>query len=370
MLSKSEYEEIKVKEVVGRYVIIEHVLDFLSRLTSSFDIESLGNSVLGKPIKGIVIGNGPNRILMWSQMHGNESTTTKAVLDLINFLDGKTSIANDIKRTCTLKIIPILNPDGAENYTRVNANNIDLNRDAQNLSQPESIVLREAFDSFGPNFCFNLHDQRTIYNVGDTNKPASVSFLAPSVDSDRIVTASRATAMQAVVAMNKMLQTIAYGQVGRYDDGYNLNCVGDTFQTLGCPTILFEAGHFQGDYAREETRKLIFQSLLTVITTIGNEDVPDFVTEDYFKIPENGKQFFDILIKNAYLYDSRYPDAISIGSLYEEGLKEGKIVFLPKIEKQGEFENFFGHENYDCSIESDLLKLRSKSQICSVINNI
>lgn len=370
MLSKLEYEEIKAKEVLGRYVANEHIFDFLSRLSSSFDIKSQGKSVLGEPIKSIEIGTGPYRILMWSQMHGNESTTTKAVLDLINFLDGKEGTANDIKRKCTLRIIPILSPDGAEGYTRVNANSIDLNRDAQDLSQPESIALREVFEAFQPNFCFNLHDQRTIYNVGDTDKPASVSFLAPSVDSDRIVTESRATAMKVIVAMNKMLQKIVPGQVGRYDDGYNLNCVGDTFQTLGCPTILFEAGHYQGDYAREETRKLIFQSLLTAIKTIGNEKVSDFDTEDYFKIPENGKRFFDILIKNAHLYDSRFANGDSIGLLYEEVLQEGKIVFLPKVEKVGEFEDYFGHLNYDCGMERDLLKLQTDSSICSVINNI
>jgi len=370
MLGNSEYEKIKVKEVHGRYVTNGQVFDFISRLNDSFKIETQGRSVLGKSIKSIEIGNGPNRILMWSQMHGNESTTTKAVLDFICYLEGSGGIAKDILKNCTLKIIPILSPDGAEAYTRVNANNIDLNRDAQDLSQPESIVLREAFDSFSPDFCFNLHDQRTIYNVGNTDKPASVSFLSPSVDEARNITAPRATAMQVVVAMNAMLQTIAPGQVGRYNDGYNLKCVGDSFQTLGCPTVLFEAGHFQEDYPREETRKLIFQSLLTAITAIGTEKVSDFDARAYFEIPENGKQFFDILIKNAHLYDLKFVSGTNIGLLYEEVLQEGKIAFLPKVKKVGEFETYFGHASYDCCFESDLLKLRADSSICSVIDNI
>lgn len=370
MLSNKEYEEIKAKEIYGRYVTSDSVFDFLTRLKNCGTIETLGKSVLGKPIKSIEIGNGPNRILMWSQMHGNESTTTKAVLDLIRLFDSRSEVAAEIKKKNTLKIIPILSPDGAEAYTRVNANGIDLNRDAQDLSQPESIVLREAFDSFKPNFCFNLHDQRTIYNVGDSDKPASVSFLSPSVDSARNVTASRATAMQVIVGMNEFLQTIVPGQVGRYDDGFNLNCVGDTFQASGCPTILFEAGHCHGDYQREDTRKLIFQSLLTAILNIGNERVSSFDMEAYFKIPENGKQFFDVFIKNVHLYDSKFVDGNSIGLLYEEVLQGGRIVFVPKIEKVGQFEGYFGHENFDCSIESDLLKLRASSLICSEIDNI
>jgi murein tripeptide amidase MpaA len=67
----------------------------------------------------------------------------------------------------------MLNPDGADMYTRLNANEVDLNRDSQNLTQPESKVLREIFDLFQPHYCFNLHDQRTILRPV---KPATVSF--------------------------------------------------------------------------------------------------------------------------------------------------------------------------------------------------
>jgi hypothetical protein len=339
-------------------------------LNTPFEVAVIGKSVLGKTIKSVEIGIGPERILLWSQMHGNESTTTKAVLDLINYLATPGPVSDGIMKSCTLKIVPILSPDGAEAYTRLNANHIDLNRDAQNLSQPESIALREAFDSFGPHYCFNLHDQRTIYNVGDTHLPATVSFLSPSIDEARTITESRTRAMKLVVAMNNMLQGIVPGQVGRYDDGYNPNCVGDTFQTLNCPTILFEAGHFPEDYKRETTRKLIFQSLLTSLTAIGNGSVSHFDAEEYFEIPENGKQFFDILIKNMHLYDAKHQVGNSLGVLYEEILHDGKIEFVPKIERVGTLDSFIGHKTYDCGLKGDLLELQANSSICSIINNI
>ncbi|MBN8120072.1 DUF2817 domain-containing protein, partial [Vibrio vulnificus] len=82
-------------------------------------------------------GEGPTKIFMWSQMHGNESTTTKAVIDLLNLLnDEKESFIADWKKRFTFLIVPILNPDGAHYYTRVNANQVDLNRDSINLTQP------------------------------------------------------------------------------------------------------------------------------------------------------------------------------------------------------------------------------------------
>jgi murein tripeptide amidase MpaA len=37
----------------------------------------------------------------------------------------------------------MLNPDGAKTYTRENANKVDLNRDSQDLTQPESKILRK-----------------------------------------------------------------------------------------------------------------------------------------------------------------------------------------------------------------------------------
>src|SRR5690606_25096737 len=114
-----------------------------------------------------------------------ESTTTKAVFDLLNlFAYSKEDDVKAILENCTIGIIPMLNPDGARMYTRLNANHIDLNRDAQNLTQPESKILKACFDDFKPDFCFNLHGQRTIFSAGFTNKPATVSFLAPAQDVD------------------------------------------------------------------------------------------------------------------------------------------------------------------------------------------
>lgn len=86
-------------------------------------------------------------MLIWSQMHGNESTTTKALFDVFEQL--KTA---DFTKNLSIYVIPILNPDGAEVFTRVNYNQIDLNRDAYELTQPESKCLRKAYDLVQPDF--------------------------------------------------------------------------------------------------------------------------------------------------------------------------------------------------------------------------
>lgn len=355
-MAKSEIDYIAVKEnlVEGRYVVNKDITGFLKNVPPEFSVKTVGRSVLEKPINMIGIGSGPKKILMWSQMHGNESTTTKAVLDMINFLGRTSGLARTIKENCTLHIIPILNPDGAEVYTRVNANEVDLNRDAQNRDEPESVVLREVYDSFKPNYCFNLHDQRTIFNVGDTPRPATVSFLAPAHDEKRSISITRAISMQLIAIMNNELQRYIPGQIGRYDDAFNSNCAGDAFQMLQTPTVLLEAGHFPGDYQREKTREYIFYAMITGISAIAKDLVKGHSQDEYFKIPENNKLFFDVLITNAHLLHTKYKAGTAIGILFKEVLDSNTIVFEPKIEKIGKLEGFYSHKIYNCLNNNDL----------------
>ena len=202
MINHKDFKEAAIK---GRYVTSLMLEDKWFPKLLEIDINVAGESVNKKSIRTISVGEGPLKILMWSQMHGNESTTTKAVVDLVNFLQSENETADVILKNCKLLIVPILNPDGAENYTRANANAIDLNRDAKEQTQPESKVLRKLFDEFKPDFCFNLHDQRTLFSAGEFAKPATVSFLSPSSDESRRLTPSRETAMKLIAAMNRKL---------------------------------------------------------------------------------------------------------------------------------------------------------------------
>lgn len=335
---------VKEKTLFGRYICNDHVLPLLDNLKSVFRVTEIGRSVLNKPIYAIELGNGPKRILMWSQMHGNESTTTKAVFDLLNLLSQSNMDSDAILNSCSIAIIPILNPDGAEQYTRVNANEVDLNRDAVNLSQPESVVLRDYYNKYQPHFCFNLHGQRTIFGVGDTGKSATVSFLSPAADPERTVNTTRKVAMELISAMNDELQRVIPGQVGIYDDSFNINCVGDTFQNLGTPTVLFEAGHYDDDYNREETRYFIFLSLLRALSYISENEVQGDRSEGYFSIPNNEKNFFDIIIRN--VMDGPEFD---IGIQYREKLDQNTIKFIPKVEKISNLSKFFAHKVFNAN---------------------
>lgn len=342
----SKYSDFRVRELHGRYITYKHIEPILNKLKSHFTVREIGKSSLGTPVKMVEFGKGEKKILAWSQMHGNESTTTKAVFDLLNLICSYQAhpIVKLLEEQITLRVIPMLNPDGAMAYTRVNTNEIDLNRDAHNRTQVESTILRRIFDEFQPNWCFNLHDQRTIFSAGQGKFPATVSFLTPALDQERSVAPSRIQSMKLIVAMNRYLQNIIPGQVGRYDDAYNINCTGDTFQTLEVPTILFEAGHYARDYQREKTRELILNSLFCALSSIATGKFENMDYTEYFKIPENEKLFYDVILRKARVEDK----IVDVAIQFKETLEEEKIIFIPVIDKIDTALHFFGHKEIEC----------------------
>ena len=353
--------------LTGRYITLEHIIPILKEYENTFNISTIGTSELGKTISSIKIGSGKKKVLAWSQMHGNETTTTKAIFDFLKFLTQKDVFQDEIRdflTNYTLSVIPILNPDGALLYTRENANLIDLNRDAQDLSQNESKILKEAFNSIHPDLCLNLHGQRTIFGL-ENGLPATMSFLSPASNNEREVTSSRKEAMKLIVKMNTILQKYIPGQVGRYDDSFNNNCFGDSFQMAGVPVILFEAGHFKDDYSREKTRGFVFYSLLTLFEIIKTEDE---TYKDYFKIPENKKNYKDVIIRNVRFKEEDEPFSIAIQ--YEEKLNDGKIDFIPKLDSIGNLKSFYGHDEIQGNGDVILLNPQNNTVIGGDISTI
>lgn len=341
-----KYPSFKNDKVSGRYLTFSDLSAHLDQIQEEFEVKEIGRSFLNIPIHSVTIGHGPTKILGWSQMHGNESTTTKSILDLFNLfrLESNSTEVNRILEECTFIVIPMLNPDGAARYTRENVNKVDLNRDAQNLMEPESRVLRECYLAFEPDFCFNLHDQRTIFSAGDTSQPATISFLTPSMDSDRSVTPSRIRSMQVIAAMNSVLQQYLPGQIGRYDDAFNMNCTGDTYQSLQTPTILFEAGHYPKDYMREETRKYMALAIFSGLLSIASGDYRNFSEKEYLGIPENKKNFYDVLLKNAAIKG----EIVDVAIQFEEKIKGNEVLFVPVVKTMAENLSVYGHQEIDC----------------------
>ena len=344
-----KYPEFRDNNITGRLVAPKHIQSSLQSIGKHFKVKEIGKSTLGESIHSISLGSGKIKVLAWSQMHGNESTTTKAVFDLLNafIVLKENEHLHNLLEKINLKIIPILNPDGANVYTRENANKVDLNRDAYRLKEVESRILREVFDSFEPDFCLNLHDQRTIFSAGEYPNPAILSFLAPAMDPSRKITSSRKRSMAVIAGVNKGLQSLLPKCIGRYDDSYNRNCTGDTFQSLGVPTILFEAGHHPGDYQREKTREFVTYALIATLKEIALGKGGGENHEEYFSIPENQKMFYDVILREALLNNK----LVDIAIQFKETFHEDQVIFIPFLEKIEPQLNFFAHREIHCGGE-------------------
>lgn len=322
---------LKQHEINERYITNFRLESLLENLDKDiFKVSVAGKSVQQKNIYRIDFGTGKFKVLLWSQMHGNETTTTKSVFNFLEKL-------NESKKAEWLNFfsftfLPILNPDGTEAFTRVNANNIDLNRDSVNLSQPESKLLRAVFEEIAPDLALNMHDQRSIFSAGSNPNPATLSFLAPAFNETCDINDVRTFAMQLIANMNNVLKSYAPDNIGRFDDSFNINCIGDMFTYLNVPTILFEAGFAVNDYQRKVAQNFVEISLENLFNAIISKDYEKFTVADYLKIPENEKNFVDIIIEN---YATTNPDFYKYSQLpivFKEKIINKQLILIPEID--------------------------------------
>jgi hypothetical protein len=98
------------------------------------------------------------RLLVMCRQHGDEPAPTQAMLDLLSRLaDGDAALRHTLAGV-TLYIAPMVNPDGADADTRVNAVHADLNRDWGVFSQPETRAMARAVRAIKPQIIVDMHN--------------------------------------------------------------------------------------------------------------------------------------------------------------------------------------------------------------------
>ena len=344
------YTSIREPKVSSRLIKHSMVKQLSLNLSNTFEVDEIGKSVLGKEIFSIKFGNGKINILLWSQMHGNEPTATGAIFDLLNYFEKYkgSDFVSKLENRFTFTFIPMLNPDGAKAWTRVNALNIDLNRDAVAKQAPESKILWQVLSELNPEYSFNLHDQRNIFNVGDSNKTATISFLSASFDESRAMNEDRALTMSLIAGMNDAVQELIPGCVGRYTDEFYPTATGDNLHKQGYKNILIESGTYPNDPERQITRKANFIALLKAFELISG-GVKQNRVDDYNSIPNNGKKFFDLIIRNVSINLNKYTSIVDLGIMYNEKPNENytKMENHAKIENIGDLSQYLGLKEID-----------------------
>ncbi|EDM36871.1 putative carboxypeptidase (putative secreted protein) [Pedobacter sp. BAL39] len=318
----TDFPFFKAAAVTDRFFKHHELLLFMEKLPAEFDRRIVGYSEENRSISLISWGKGPVKVFLWSQMHGDEATGTMALLDLMNFLQQQ-SYQEEISYLdshCTLYLMPMVNPDGAERFSRRNALQIDLNRDFIKTVAKESEVLKKTASQLQPDYGFNLHDQNTLWSVENTNAqldgplPAALSLLAPAYDKQISLNNTRTKATQVIAEIYRSLSPLLPGQIGRFDDEFEPRSFGDNFQASGIATILLEAGGYKDDQEKQELRRFYFLAIAMGLQSIATHSFQTIPLKDYFSIPPNTKQIFHILIKDLQINGR----TVSIGMNYRE----------------------------------------------------
>jgi hypothetical protein len=291
-------------------------------------VEKFAESLEGRPIYLCTLGAGPRRVLLWSQMHGDEPTHTAVMLDLFHYLlqEPAKPFAADILSGSTLLFIPMLNPDGAEAAIRFNAQGIDVNRDWRRQATPEGRALMRAAKTLNPQFGFNLHNQNARTSVGSPPRPAAVSVLAPAPDASRTVPPSMRVAKQMCTCFVEAVRPFAQGMISRYDDTYEPRAFGDGIQSLGVSTMLVEAGGWP-DADPEPMTRLHFHGMLTTLHAIATDRYREADPQIYEDLPEsNSLRMNDCLISKARVLDAKVPEPFVVDIVIDQTRSERLAV--------------------------------------------
>lgn len=348
------FNDFKERSLTHRRVKHRDIEPLIQKLegNTEFQLSTLGQSVQNRSIYQIEYGSGDKEILLWSQMHGDESTATMALFDIFNFLSAKDdqydSLRKVIKEKTKLHFIPMLNPDGAEIFNRRNALGIDINRDARSGTTPEGTILIEAAKRIQPQYGFNLHDQQRYYTVGYSDKAATISFLAPAYNYEKDINDIREDAMKIIVSMNETLQRIIPNGVAKYNDTHEPRGFGDSFQSWGARTVLIESGGYPNDPEKQYIRKLNFIIILNAILNIANDDYRHYNASEYEKIPDNRLKLNELLIRNlSNTIDSfKYKTDIAI-KRDEINSQDSSFYIRGRIDDVGDLKESFGYEELD-----------------------
>jgi len=275
------------------------------------EVTRLGASIEGRAIQAVTAGSGPTTVLLWSQMHGDESAATMALADLIHWFaeaPEADAVRRELAARLTIVMIPMLNPDGAERFIRENAAGIDVNRDARRTATPEGRILKGVRDSIAADFGFNLHDQGT-HTAGDDGPLVAIALLAPAADEERSWGPTRQRARSVAAAIASTLEPALGDRIARYDDAFSARAFGDNMQAWGTSTVLIESGILPGDPEKQELRRLNVVGLLAAFQTIAGGQYDSGDTGAYDRLPTNRYVEYPLLVLGGSLVQ---PDAAPI----------------------------------------------------------
>jgi hypothetical protein len=298
----AEHVSPPLPPLITHQEVVDHVTRIAQETPDLFSQEVIGQSLEGRAIHHVWFGTGKTHILLWSQMHGDEPTATAALFDLHAYVRAHrdSPAVRRMLDALTIHVVPMLNPDGAARFQRRNAQDIDINRDALRLQTPEGRVLKELRDRLNPALGFNLHNQSWRTSVGShPPMPATVSLLAVAFDEARSDNAGRILAKKTSAVIRDAIEPLIPGQIGRYDDEFEVRAFGDNITKWGTPVVLIETGPAAGDDPDRTLIRTNFVALVTALDALASGRVNAADPKRYETLPFNESKLLHTKIVNA-----------------------------------------------------------------------
>lgn len=143
--------------------------DLVSTLAQLPDVgyRSLGQTLDGQDIDCLTIGNGPLNVWLYARQHPGETMAEYWMEGALEKLtDPEDPVGRVLRRECTFRIVPNMNPDGSRRgHLRTNAAGVNLNREWHNPTperSPEVLCVRNAMDETGVDFAMDIHGDEAI----------------------------------------------------------------------------------------------------------------------------------------------------------------------------------------------------------------
>jgi len=322
------------------------VLGPLADEAAVLEREEIGRSAEGRPLWAVRCGSGPTRVLLWSQMHGDEPTHTMGLADLLHYLarEPDDPRARRILDALTLVAVPMLNPDGAERFRRFNAQGIDTNTDARAWVTPELRALRALYERFRPEFAFNLHDQNVRARVGSSDRLAAMALLACPFNEEGEDDDVRLRGKRLAAVIRRATEPLIGGHIARFSDEYEPRGMGEYMQRSGTSTVLVEMGGWKDDPEKQFLRRVSFVGLLSALESLADGSYARAPLEEYHALELNDRAVVDLLVRGGRMaLPGLEPYRADVGVHYEAplDLRNGTIAEL------GDLADYTGRETLD-----------------------
>lgn len=301
-----------------------------------------GSSMEGRTLWAARLGTGPARILVWARQHGDEPICSAAALNALSYLLRRPDdpAARAILDGSTILLLPLMNPDGAQRFTRRNAQGIDVNRDARQSMTLEGQTLRRLKDEFSPSIAFNLHDMKPRKSTSSEHELVVLAVQAGPFDEWGGDNEVRRQGKRLCACMAQAAGAFAHGHITRYDAPYMPRAFGDSMMRWGVACCLIESGGWHGPGAQAFVERLHWLALLAGLHAAATGAEASANAAYYDALPlDTGPFFFDILVRGAKLMDGSARPVIEgdIG-IYQE--RQGRRSSDDKNRPLGQIEDF------------------------------